>query len=110
MWQSPANDWGDRPGGWDLRGAKELVFWARGAEGGEVVKFEYGILGRDKPYFDTARGDPQAITLTREWKRHVFPLAGKDLSRIKTGFSLAFAGQGRPFTFYLDDIRWVAGE
>lgn len=28
VWQSPADDWGDRPGGLDLSGAKTLGFWA----------------------------------------------------------------------------------
>ena len=39
VWQSPANDWGDAPGGFDLTGAKALTFWARGAKGGEAVDF-----------------------------------------------------------------------
>ena len=30
VWQDPANDWGDEPGGYDLTGAKKLSFWARG--------------------------------------------------------------------------------
>ena len=33
-WQSPANNWGDKKGGFDLTGAKKLVFWARGEKGG----------------------------------------------------------------------------
>ena len=36
VWQSPAGDWGDRPGGYDLTGAKRISFWARGDEGDEV--------------------------------------------------------------------------
>ena len=31
VWQSPANDWGDRPGGWDLTGAKKLTSFFSGA-------------------------------------------------------------------------------
>ena len=34
VWQHPADDWGDKPGGFDLTGAKELTFWARGSSGG----------------------------------------------------------------------------
>ena len=29
-WQNPANNWGDREGGYDLTGATKLVFWAKG--------------------------------------------------------------------------------
>ncbi|MBI3252713.1 MAG: hypothetical protein HYZ52_05320, partial [Candidatus Omnitrophica bacterium] len=34
-WQNPPNNWGTRPGGYDLTGAKKLTFWARGEKGGE---------------------------------------------------------------------------
>src|SRR5437016_5144011 len=36
-WQSPANNWGDRPGraGYDLRGASKLTFWATGVKAGQ---------------------------------------------------------------------------
>jgi hypothetical protein len=34
VWQSPANNWGNQPGGWNLTGAKHLTFWARGDKGG----------------------------------------------------------------------------
>ena len=33
VWQSPANDWGEKPGGYDLTGATKLTFWARGPRG-----------------------------------------------------------------------------
>ena len=26
-WQNPANDWGDKPGGFDSSGAEKLTFW-----------------------------------------------------------------------------------
>ena len=49
VWQSPENDWGDKPGGVNLEGAKRFSFWARGADGGEVIKFGIGLIGREKP-------------------------------------------------------------
>ncbi|MCB9737568.1 MAG: hypothetical protein H6745_33730, partial [Deltaproteobacteria bacterium] len=55
VWQSPAGDWGDRPGGLDLSGAQVLSVWARGARGGERVTFLVGLLGPDKPFHDSAR-------------------------------------------------------
>jgi len=104
VWQSPADDWGDRPGGWDLTGAKRLVFWARGEKGGEVVTFQFGLLGRDKRYFDTAGAKLENLSLTTEWREYSMDLSGKDLSRLKTGFAWLVAGQGAPVTLYLDDI------
>jgi hypothetical protein len=106
VWQSPAGDWGEKPGGLDLTGAKRLVFRARGEKGGEEVTFQFGLLGKEKPYGDSATGKRDKVTLTSEWKEYSIDLAGKDLSRIKTGFCWTLAGQGKPVTFYLDNIRY----
>ncbi len=103
--QYPSDDWGDKPGGFDLTGAKKLSFWMRGASGGEKVKVEFGILGQDKQYFDTASGKLE-VTLTREWTRYEVDLSGKDLSRIKTGFVFTLAGAPAPVTFFIDDVRY----
>jgi len=109
VWQSPANDWGDQPGGFDVTGATALSFWARGEHGGEKVEFGVGIIKPDKKYHDTARRKI-AVVLTREWKRDTIELGGADLRRIKSGFTWVIAGSGGPQTFYLDDIRYVAEE
>ncbi len=106
-WQSPANDWGgEKPGGYDLTGAKSFKFWARGKEGGEKVKFGFGMIGREKKYFDTAKKETGDLVLEKEWKEYSIPIDGCDLRRIKTGFTMFFGGQGKPITFYLDDIRY----
>jgi len=104
-WQSPANDWGDQPGGWNLTGAKKLTFWARGSKGGEIVTFMYGGL-TGKTYSDTASDKLDKVTLTKAWKQYTLDLTGKDLSDIKTGFGWVVAGSGQPITFYLDDIKY----
>lgn len=106
VWQDPANDWGDQPGGWNLTGAKKLKFWARGEKGGESVSFKFGVLGADKKYSDSATGAINEVKLTKEWKEYTIDLEGKDLTRIKTGFVWAVAGQGSPVVFFLDDIRF----
>jgi len=106
VWQDPANDWGEQPGGWNLKGAKKLKFWARGEKGGENVNFKFGILGADKKYSDTASGETGETKLTKEWKEYTIDLEGKDLSRIKTGFVWSLAGQGAPVVFFLNDIRY----
>jgi len=106
VWQDRANDWGDQPGGGILTGHKKLTFWARGDKGGETVDFKFGILGSDKKYSDSATGETGDVQLTKEWKKYVIDLTGKDLSRIKTGFVWTLAGQGSPVVFFLDDIRY----
>ena len=108
FWQSPANDWGDKPGGANLSKAATLVFWARGEKGGEKVSFFMGGIGKDKPFHDTANRKLENVTLKKTWTRYRIPLDGEDLSQIKTGFGFNFGGQGKPFAFYLDDIEYVA--
>lgn len=82
-----------------------MVFWARGAAGGEVVNFEFGLLGQDKKFPDTAKGKLANVTLTADWQEYELPLADQDLSRIKTGFAFTLTGKPKPTTFYLDDVR-----
>lgn len=105
VWQSPANDWGKKPGGFDLTGAKKLTFWARGEEGGEKVSFSFGILDK-ADFHDTAKGEIKDQELTKDWKQYTIDLAGKDLSQIKTGFVWVLGAKGDPVTFYLDDITY----
>jgi hypothetical protein len=108
LWQSPENDWdGVRPGGLNLNGAVACEFWARGAEGGETVNFMLGLLDGNQPYRDTAKGELKDVRLTDQWQKLRITLPGRDLSRIKTAFGWSLAGQGKPLTFYLDDIRYV---
>lgn len=106
VWQHPNNDWGERPGGWNLTGARTLTFWARGEKGGEIVSFEYGLLGGNKPFGDTGRDKLDKIQLSKDWTRYEMDLKGKNLTRIKTGFSWVVVGSGEPVTFFLDDIRF----
>ena len=106
VWQSPPQDWGDRPGGYNLEGARRLSFWARGARGGEVVSFEFGLFDRDKRFYDTAKGKLEKVTLSDDWKHFEIDLTDKDLSRIKSGFCWVVAAGGKPITFYLDDVRY----
>ncbi len=106
-WQNPANDFGDKPGGWDLTGAKRLSVWLRGETGTETVTIEFGILGPDKKFPDTAKGKLADITLSSEWREYVLNVpAMADMTRIKTGFVISFRGAGKPTTIYLDDCKF----
>lgn len=106
-WQHPPNNWGGQEGGYDLRGARALEVWARGAYGGERVSFGVGLLGPDKAHPDSAVRKVDDIVLTPEWRRYTVPLKGADLSGIKTGFVVTLTGRATPVTVYLDRIRYV---
>ncbi len=105
VWQSPENDWGDKPGGLDLTGATKLTFWARGKSGDEEVKFGLGLLGREKTYYDTAKREI-LIKLTKEWRQYTIKLDKADLKRIKTGFYWSLESKGDPITFYVDEVQY----
>jgi hypothetical protein len=106
-WQHPVNNWGERDGGFDLTGAKELEVWARGAYGGEKIKIGVGLLGPETDYPDSAVTDVDGIVLSSEWQRYAVPLKNLDLSSIKTGFVIVLNGRSSPVTVYLDQIRFV---
>jgi hypothetical protein len=103
VWQNPPNNWGEMEGGFHLYGARQLSFWARGAEGTESIEVKFGIL-KDKVYSDSTHATLGHIRLSRIWRHFVIPLAGKNTTRIVTPLCIAFKGAGKPFTFYLDDI------
>lgn len=107
QWQSPANNWGDRQGGFDLTGAKKLTFWARGEKGGERIE-EFKIGGITGLYPDSDIAGIGPVLLTAEWKQYEIDLRGKDLSYISGGFCWASNLDVNPdgMTFYLDDIRY----
>jgi Glycosyl hydrolases family 2, TIM barrel domain len=109
-WQHPAQDWGDQRGGFNMTGAKCLVFYARGENGGEEVSFGFGIIGSEKRYYDTAKRSLEKVKLTRDWQRYEIKLddlkESENLTRIKTGFVWNLASPGTPVVFYLDNIIW----
>lgn len=106
VWQDPPNDWGDRPGGHDLSGAKKLTFWARSPKDGQTASFELGLLGPDKKFHDSGHQKLENVRLTPDWKPYSIDLTGLDLSRIKTGFAIILRSEGAPVTVDLDQIRY----
>ncbi|MCL2799031.1 MAG: hypothetical protein FWD54_01945 [Endomicrobia bacterium] len=104
-WQQPANNWGEKKGGYDLTGATKLTFWARGAVGGEkIAEFKMGGITGEFPDSDSAAIGP--VELKKEWQKYTIDLKGKDLSHIIGGFCWAASKDDNPngFIFYLDDI------
>jgi len=107
FWQNPANNWGTRKGGFDLRGAKQAVFWVRGAKGGELLA-EVKVGGITGEYADSDSNSIGPITLTTDWKEYTIDLTGKDLSYISGGFCWAASAMDNPdgFTIFFDDMYY----
>ena len=105
--QNPPNNWGTRPGGYDLTGARKLTFWARGDKGGERIE-EFKIGGITGEYADSDVAGIGPVVLTKDWQQFTIDLEGKDLSSISGGFCWATNLDVNPdgATFYLDDIKF----
>lgn len=110
FWQHPANNWGEKPGGFDLTGFKRLTFWARGTTGKEVIA-EFKIGGITGTHGDSDAASIGPVTLTKEWKKYTIDLSDKNLSKIVGGFAWAASGDDNPdgFVLYLDEIRFEGG-
>ena len=106
-WQNPPNNWGTRPGGYDLTGATKLTFWVRGEKGGERIE-EFKIGGITGEYADSDVAGIGPVVLTTEWQQFTIDLSGKDLSSISGGFCWATNLDVNPegATFYIDDIKF----
>lgn len=107
FWQQPANNWGDKPGGYDLSAMKRLTFWARGNAGGEKIS-EFKIGGITGEHGDSDSASIGPITLTKEWKKYTIDLADKNLSHIVGGFCWSASRDDNPtgFVIFLDEIRY----
>jgi len=107
FWQNPANNWGTKPGGFDLTGAKTAHFWVRGEKGGEVLS-EVKVGGITGEYADSDSSSIGPITLTKDWKEYTIDLTGKDLKYISGGFCWAASATDNPngFNIYFDDIYY----
>lgn len=107
FWQHPANNWGEKPGGYDLSAYKRLTFWARGENGGERVA-EFKVGGITGEHGDSDSGSVGPITLTKDWKKYTVDLADKNLSHIVGGFCWSASRDDNPngFVIYLDEVRF----
>ncbi|MBN1384598.1 MAG: hypothetical protein JW983_06960 [Elusimicrobia bacterium] len=109
-WQDPPENWGEsKEGGYNLDGAKKLIFWARGEKGGETITgFKMGgVTSRNG---DTCGVEikPTPIILEKEWKQYTINLEGRNLKHVITGFCwvIGKAENENGCTFYLDEIRY----
>ncbi len=108
-WQNPANNWGNKKGGFDLTGMTKITFWAKGAKGGEIIS-KFMVGGIKGTYPDSAEVEEGPIELTDTWKQYSINLAGKDLSYISAGFAFVVNADMNMdgATFYLDEIKYEA--
>ena len=106
-WQQPANNWGTRAGGYDLKGYKRLTFWAKGAADGVRIE-EFKVGGITGEFGDSDAESIGPIVLTKDWKKYTIELGEKQLQHIVGGFCWAANKDNNPtgFTLYLDEIRY----
>ena len=106
-WVNPAGNWGKQKGGYDLRFAKRLTFWARGEKGGEhIAVFRYG--GIKGAFNDSDNHGIGPLVLTNEWTQYTVDLSKRNLKYISAGFSFALtkAHNREGVVFYVDNVKF----
>lgn len=109
-WQIPANNWGDKRGGYDLSNYSKLTFKVKGDKGNEYIdKFMMGGISGMTEEGDTDTAETQPIELTTEWQVIDIQLKGLDMKHIIGGFGFAVNADmnEKGIAFYLDDIKYV---
>lgn len=106
FWQQPPNNWGDKPGGFNLTGVKRLTFWAKSPDGAKMAEFKVGGITGEHGDSDSQTIGP--ITLGKDWQKYTIDLADKNLSHIVGGFCFSASRDDNPngYTLYLDEIRF----
>jgi hypothetical protein len=91
---------------YDITGAKRLVLYARGKNGGEIVEFTVGSISLDSDRLSAASSGP--VLLSNKWREYSIDLEGLNLSNIKTGFSMTVNryDNSEGAVIYLDDIKY----
>lgn len=111
-WQSPANNWGAKPGKPIAAGAQKVSFYAAGAVGGETIQLCAGGINAagataTLPYSDSFTVKQPAITLTTSWTQYEISLQGTSYTTVLGGFCwVASTTASESVTFYIDDIQW----
>ncbi|MDB5272254.1 MAG: glycosyl hydrolase family 2, barrel domain [Chitinophagaceae bacterium] len=102
----PVNDWGDRAGGFDLTGAKKFTFWAKASSADAEATIGYGMIDKNKEFFDTDK-QSKKILLTTEWKKYEINIPkSAGLRCIKSGLVIYSNAVGSPFSIYIDEVRF----
>ena len=111
-WQNLPDNWGDKPGSdYSGKGFSKIVFWARGAGGGEVVEFKSGGIDatdKGKKFKDSFVVTIGRQTLTKDWRQYTIDLTGQNLKSVIGGFCWVASADyngAKQITFYLEDIK-----
>ena len=88
-WQYQDGNWGDQLGK-SLIGAKEITFWARGVNCGEIVEFKAGGIS-GKRYEDTFDVSLCKVELSKDWQEFAINLSNQDLSNVIGAFASIIA-------------------
>ena len=103
-WQYPDKNWGEEEGR-NLTGYRKITFFARGAKGGEIVKFLSGdIKGLT---FEDTHFVSQETVLSNTWTQYTMDLAEQDLTNVIGAFAFSISlndNDGEEVTFYLASI------
>ncbi len=103
-------DWRRNRGvGLDLRGEEKLVFYAKGARGGENVSFGYGYDVPDASGLTDSAYASRPEQLSDSWTKYEFDLRRCDRSHINGLFRFYIEGDDNPdgAIFYLDNITYM---
>lgn len=109
-WQTPANNWGDKKGGFNLSQYSKLAFKVKGDKGGEYIdKFIVGGITGQAEEGDSDNTETEPVELKPDWQEISIPLKGLDMNYIIGGFGFAINADmnEKGAAFYLDDIRFV---
>lgn len=110
-WLNVKDNWGQQAGE-DLGGYQNVVFWARGEHGGELVEFKAGALDATRSagiqYKDSFGTSLGTVPLSPEWRQYRINLRGLDLSNVIGAFAWVATEENNPngVVFYLDDLRY----
>ncbi len=100
---NPANDWGEILGGYDISGAETFSFWAKASKKGVIATIGFGLIGKDKPFPDTAKKSIE-VKLTTKWKKYTIKTKKLDLSCIRSGLVLFSSAYGSSQKIYIDNV------
>ena len=100
---NPANDWGEILGGYSISGAEKFTFWAKASRKNVVAKIGFGLIGKDKPFPDTAKKSIE-VKLNTKWKKYSINIKNLDLSCIRSGLTVFSSSNGSNQDIFIDDV------
>ncbi|NNC51109.1 MAG: hypothetical protein HKO01_11290 [Flaviramulus sp.] len=100
---NPANDWGEILGGFDISGANTFSFWAKANKKKVVATIGFGLIGKDKPFPDTAKESIE-VKLTTKWKKYTIDVSKLDLSCIRSGLTIFSSSYGSGQIIFIDQV------